>query len=239
VTVEFISAAEVHDLQGRIAAARRLASDQAAQGQLSADDPVYWENLFESNAAAVLDTLGRVQLPSDRAVRYRFYGRRGADLLVRPFVARASTDVSTIRQLIDWHPPPDSLARSATAAPTRDVEFLYRHFAYERSARGCYEYWVAVQELWASARWVHSRIVADAGEFAAIVEGEQWQVNHQLERYEPAVVVGDDSTQLAVLLLCPLDRQAITLHRIEIGAEQDVRFVEAIDVAVGPRGYVM
>jgi hypothetical protein len=239
VTVEFISAAEVHDLQGRVAAARKLASEQAAEGRLSPDDPAYWEGLFEANAAAVLATLGRVQLPSDRAVRYRFYGRRGADLLVRPFVARTSTDVSTIRQLIDWHPPPDSLAVSAAAAPTRDVEFLYRHFTYERSARGCYEYWVLIQELWASARWVHSRVIADADEFAAIVQGDQWRMNHEIERYEPAVIVGDDAAQLAVLLLCPLERQAITLHRIEIGPEQDVRFVESIDVAVGPRGYVM
>jgi hypothetical protein len=239
VSVEFVSAAEVHDLQSRVAAARKLASDEAAKGGLAPQDPAYWEALFESNAAAVLDTLGRVQLPSDRAVRYRFYGRRGADLLVRPFVARTSTDVSTIRQLIDWHPPPDSLAGSAAAAPTRDVEFLYRHFTYERSARGCYEYWVGIQELWASARWVHSRVIADADDFAAIVAGEQWRTNHEVERYEPAVIVGDDGAQLAVLLLCPLERQAITLHRIEIGADQEVRFVESIDVAVGPRGYLM
>jgi hypothetical protein len=237
--VEFVPSAEVHLLQGRIATARKLASDGAAQGDLSPDEPVYWQQLFESNAGAVLDTLGRVRLPSDRMVRYRFYGRRGADLLVRPFVARTGTDVSTIRQLIDWHPPPDSLARSVTAAPTRDVEFLYRHFTYERSARGCYEYWIAIQELWASARWVHSRVIADADEFAAVVQADQWRLNHEVERYEPAVVVEEETIQLAVLLFCPLERQAVTLHRIEIGADQDVRFVEAIDVAIGPRGYLM
>lgn len=239
MSVEFVPAAEVHDLQGRVARARQLASDEAAEGRVSADDPTYWEDLFEANAAAVLGSLGRVHLPSDRSVRYRFYGRRGADLLVRPFVARTSTDVSTIRQLIDWHPPPDSLARSVAAAPTRDVDLLYRHFAYERSARGFYEYWIGIQELWASARWVHSRVIADGEAFAAVAQGERWTVNHAVERYEPAVVVGEETAQLAVLLFCPLERQAITLHRIEIGADQAVRFVEAIDVALGPRGYLM
>jgi hypothetical protein len=239
MSVEFVPAAEVRELQDRIVEARRLASEEALAAKQAADDPAYWERLFESNAAAALGKLRRVQLPPDRVVRYRFYGRRGADLLVRPFVARTTTDVSTIRQLIDWHPAPDSVARSTAAAPTRDVEFLYRHFAYERSARGYYEYWIGIQELWASARWVHSRVIADGEDFAAVVKNDRWQLHHEVQRYEPAVVVGEESAQLAVLLFCPLERQSVTLHRIEIGTDQDVRFVESIDVALGPRGYLM
>jgi hypothetical protein len=74
----------------------------------------------------------------DYVVRYRFYERRRGDLLVRPFVARATTDVETIRQLIDWHPAPDSVAPSLRGRPDRDVELLYRHFEYEASAEGCF-----------------------------------------------------------------------------------------------------
>ena len=239
MSVEFVPAAVVRDLESRVAQARRQAEEPRAGG---CDDPnkaEYWEELFEANAAAALAVLGRVQLPLGYVVRYRFFGRRGGDLLVRPFVARATTDVSTIRQLIDWHPPPDSVAPALRGRLSRDVEFLYRHFTFERSVAGYFEYWIAMQELWASARWVHSRVIADAAEFTAVAGSDDWQVNHPVERFEPAVVIEDGRTQLAVLLHCALDRQAITLHRIEIGADQEVQFVDAIAVAQGPRGYMM
>ncbi len=237
--VEFVPATVVRDLEGRVAHARRQAQESPAGRSTDRDQAEYWEELFEANAAATLAALGRVRLPPEHVVRYRFFGRRGADLLVRPFVARATTDVSAIRQLIDWHPPPDSVAPALRGRPSRDVEFLYRHFTFEHTAAGYFEYWVAMQELWASARWVHSQVIADGAEFSAVTGSEDWHVDHPVERFEPAVVIEHGRAQLAVLLHCALDRQAITLHRIEIGADQGVQFVEAISVAQGPRGYMM
>ena len=48
----------------------------------------------------------------------------------------------------------------------QDVELLYRHFDFERSAAGVFEYWLAIQELWASQRWIHSTVIADAEQLA-------------------------------------------------------------------------
>jgi hypothetical protein len=238
--VEFIPPSGVRDLMARVERARHMVTDRFPNAPGRLDDPAYWESVFEANAAAVLDVLRRVQLPSTHAVRYRFYGRAGGDLLVRPFVARTTTDVSTIRRLIDWHPAPDSVAPALRAQATQDVEFLYGHFTYERSAFGFFEYWVAMQELWASARWVHSRVIADANDFAEITGRAQWRIEQQVERFEPAVILdGDGGAQLAVLLHCHLDRASVALYRIEIRKDQTVQFVEAIPVAHGPRGYVM
>jgi hypothetical protein len=238
MSVEFVPAAMVEDLAERVRAARGAVND-AQGGDDEPEGAAYWESLFEANANAVLGVLGRVKLPHGYVVRYRFYTRQGADLLVRPFVARDSTDVTMIRELIDWHPAPDSVAPMLRTQPNRDSDFLYRHFAFERTAAGYYEYWMAMQELWASARWIHSRVIATREEFAALAEQSGWQIEREVEHFEPAVVGDDTQAQLAVLVFCPLERQTVTLHRIEIGADQSIQFVEAIPVARGPRGYLM
>lgn len=238
MSVQFVSADVVRDLRKRVLDARQKASSDQLEGEVSPERPEYWQCLFESNAAAVLAALSRVRLKSDYVVRYRFYGRRGGDLLVRPFVARATTDVETFRQILDWHPPPDSVAPSH--APTdRDVELLYRHFEYEDSTEGRFEYWVAIQEVWASARWVHSTVVADTDELRALTSHGDWEIDHPLERCEPAIVVEGGVARLAVAVLCRLDRQTITLHQVEIYPDQRVEFANAIPIARGPRGYVI
>jgi hypothetical protein len=50
-----------------------------------ADDPEYWQDLFERNATAVLDVLPKVHLAAGHAL-IPLHGRRDGDLLVRPFV---------------------------------------------------------------------------------------------------------------------------------------------------------
>jgi hypothetical protein len=238
--VQFVSADVVRSLQKRVLDARQQATSvQVVDGDASPERPAYWECVFENNAAAVLAVLPRVRLKPDYVVRYRFYERRGGDLLVRPFVARATTDVETIRQLIDWHPAPDSVAPSLVARPDRDVDLLYRHFEYEASAEGCFEYWIAMQELWASARWIHSTVVADADELRALTSEGEWDMDHPLERCETAVVQEAGIARLAVPVLCRLDRQTITLQQIEIHADQRIEFANAIPIARGPRGYLI
>lgn len=238
MSVEFIAATHVRAVMGRIQEARQRAGDICGPVRPS-DDARYWESLFETSAAAVLGALPEVQLSPGFAVRYRFFGERGRDLLVRPFVARSRTDVEMVRQLLDWHPPPDSLTSTLATYPTRDVELLYRHFSFAPSAIGVFEYWLAMQELWASQRWTHSHLIASAPELSQITAGEGWQVIHPVEAYEPAVVRDDGSARLAVLIQCPLGRFEITLQQIEIAADQSVRFAEPILVASGPRGYML
>jgi hypothetical protein len=235
MSVEFISAAHVRDLTKRIEQARQSAIDDFGVPPQS-PDARYWEPLFEANAARVLAVVSTVSLPGDLVVRYRFYRQRGGDLLVRPFVARSGTDVASVRRLLDWHAPPDS---AAGVAHTQDVELLYRHFSFAPSAVGYFEYWLLLQELWASARWAHSHLIASADELSQITAGEGWQVLHPVESYEPAVVVGDRGARLAILLQCPLRRFEITLQQIDVGADQSVRYGEPILVASGPRGYVL
>jgi hypothetical protein len=237
MSVEYVPAAVVKDLAERVAGARHTVNEQERSD--TGDEVAYWEHLFEANAAAVLDVLGRVQLPLGYVVRYRFFSRQGADLLVRPFVARGSTDVTVIRELIDWHPPPDSMAAAMRAHPNRDADFLYRHFTFERSPSGYYEYWIAMQELWGSARWIHSRVLASEADFSSIASQPGWQVEHEAENFQPAVVADDTQAQLAVMVFCPLERQAVVLHRIEIGADQSIQYADPIVVARGPRGYLM
>jgi len=237
---EFIPAEVVHDLTARIAAARETATAIASSPSHPAESAAYWEQTFEVNAASVLAVLGRVHLPPGYIVRYRFYGRHGGDLLVRPFVARSSTDVDTIRQLIDWHPPPDSVAVSLRSQATRDVDFLYRHFTFERSPRGIFEYWLAMQELWASAAWIHSRIIADEDAFLGITQREGWRVDNAPERFEPVIVADDEGgAQAAVLLYSPLGRESILLQRVQIGSDQAITLLETVPVAQGPRGYTI
>ncbi|HTO59370.1 MAG TPA: hypothetical protein VMJ74_16330 [Pseudomonadales bacterium] len=202
-------------------------------------DAGYWESLFEANASEVLSVLPSVHTADGFVVRYRFYGQRGRDLLVRPFVARAGTDVGTVRQLLDWHAAPDSVAAARANVPTQDVELLYRHFSFPDTAAGVFEYWLAMQELWASAQWAHSHVIASAAELSQITAGEGWQVIHPVEAYEPAVVRSAHGGRLAVLIECPIERFEIALHQIDIGADHSIRYGEPVTVAQGPRGYVL
>jgi hypothetical protein len=236
MAVEHLPPALVRDLADRLALARRRASEEVPESRADADDARYWQRVFEGNAAAVLGVLTRVQLAPDHVVRYRYYGRRGSDFLVRPFVVRHGTDVSAVLRLLDWHPPPDASRGERGSEP--DIELLYRHFQFEPSPAGVFEYWVAVQELWASQRWIHSTIIADAEQFAELTAGADWQVERPVERVEPAVVRDAEINQIAVLLYCPIERHNITFHRIRVLPDRSVEFAESILVAHGPRGYL-
>lgn len=237
--VEHLAPESVRDLAERIAAARRRASEALPEARGQADDATYWQMVFEANAAAVLEVLERVRLRDGYVVRYRFYGRRGSDLLVRPFVARADTDVSAALRLLDWHPPPDAGA-VAGSREARDVELLYQYFQYPRSADGVFEYWMAMQELWASQRWIHSTVVTDAEQLAALTLGAEWHVDRPVERCEPGVVLAaDGSGQLAVLVHCPIERYMVTFNRVCIHPDQSIELAETLVVAQGPRGYLI
>ena len=237
MTVEHLPADTVRDLGDRVARARRAASEQLPEQRDHADDSSYWQQVFEANAAALLATLPRVQLTPGYVVRYRFYGRRGNDFCIRPFVARADTDVSSLMRVLDWHEPPDA-GRGGESGSGRDVELLYRHFTVEPSVAGAFEYWLAMQELWASQRWIHSTVIVDAEHFAQITAGPDWTVERPVERVEPAVIRDDDGSHIAVLVHSPIDRHLVTFHRVRITAQQAVVYAESITVAHGPRGYV-
>ncbi|MFN8640587.1 MAG: hypothetical protein U0802_02585 [Candidatus Binatia bacterium] len=233
--VEHLDAVLVRALRERIAAARAAASADRPEQRSDADDPLYWQRLFEGNAAAVLAALTRVRLAAGHAVRYRFYGRRDGDLLVRPFVTRSGSDLSAILKLLDWHAPPDATA--PTGGPSQDAELLYRYLTYEDSAAGVFEYFLAVQELWASQRWIHATVLADADELARLTASGDWRVDRPVERVEPAVVrSGPDGADLAVLVHNPLGRHTVTFHRVRIGADRSLVFAESLLVASGPRG---
>src|SRR5262249_47558641 len=121
---------------------------------------------------------------------------------------------------------------------SRDVELLYRHFEFEPSAAGVFEYWIAMQELWASQRWIHSTIIADADQFAQLTAAADWRTERPVERVEPAVIRDGDASQIAVLLYSPLERHAVTFHRVRVAADHSIEFAESILVAHGPRGYL-
>jgi hypothetical protein len=235
MSVEFIPAAHVHELGQRITEARQRALDRC--GTAHQPDPAYWEQLFETNAAEVLAALPAVTLPTGFVVRYRFFEQCGHDLLVRPFVARSRTDIAGVRSLIDWHPPPDSVATALVGNLTQDVALLYRHFRFPRTASGVFEYWLAMQEVWASQRWAHAHLIASAVDLSQITSGGGWEVVHPVEAYEPAVVLSDNSARLAVLIESPIRRFTITLEQIDIAADQSLRYGEPVLVASGPRGY--
>jgi len=238
MSVEFVPAAHVRAVSQRIQEARQRVLDARGVPPQNPDES-YWQSLFEANAAEVLGTIGSVRIAEGFAVRYRFYGQKGRDLLVRPFVARPGTDVEAVRQLLDWHAPPDSAASALAAAPTQDVELLYRHFSFSRTAIGYFEYWLAMQELWASSRWAHSHLIASAEELSQITASGEWQVPHPVEVYEPAVVLGEGHARLAVLVECPLQRFEITLQQIDIREDQSLLYGEPVIVAQGPKGYVV
>ena len=223
MAVEFIPAAHVRVTTSRVEAARQRALDRCGVPPPS-PDATYWQTIFEATAAEVLTALPAVQITPGFVVRYRFFGQRGGDLLVRPFVARATTDVEAIRQLIDWHPAPDSVASSEAHRPTQDVDLLYRHCSYEPTATGVFDYWLAMQELWASQRWAHSHVIASAAELSQITAAPGWEVVHPVEAYEPAVVHGDGVAHLAVLVHCPLRSFEITLQQIEIASDHSLRY---------------
>lgn len=236
--VEHLPADIVRDLGDRVARARRAASEQLPEHRDQADDPSYWQQVFEANAAALLARFERVRLSPGYVVRYRFYGRRGNDFHVRPFVVRADTDVSSVMRLLDWHEPPDA-GRGGESGSGQDVELLYRHFTIEPTAAGVFEYWLAMQELWASQRWIHSTVIVDAGHFSQLTAGPDWTVERPVERVEPAVIRDGQSSQIAVLVHCPIDRHLVTFHRVRVTEAHAVVYAESILVAHGPRGYVI
>jgi hypothetical protein len=237
MSVDFIPAAHVRALTRYVEEARQRALDRCGVSPHSSDARA-WERLFEANAAEVLAALPAVSLPAGYVVRYRYFGQRGRDVLVRPFVARSSTDVDPVRHLLDWHAPPDSVAASLRSVPTQDVDLLYRHFSYPATAGGVFEYWLAMQEIWASGRWVHSHVITSAAEFSQVTAGGEWEVIHPVEAYEPAVVRAGTNTRLAVLIQSVLHRFLITLQQIDIDADQSLRYADPILVASGPQGYV-
>jgi len=118
------------------------------------------------------------------------------------------------------------------------VDLLYRHFAFPHTAAGAFEYWVVMQELWSSARWTHSRVIASADELMRITAAGDWQMIQPVEQHEPAVVRIGTTFRLAVLVFCPLQRFQIQLQQVEIDASQALHYLDPILVAAGPRGYL-
>src|SRR5262245_226208 len=83
MSVEFIPAAHVRAVTRCIEEARQRALDRCGAPPQSVE-PHYWELLFEANAAEVLAALPAITLAEGYVVRYRFFGQRGRDMLVRP-----------------------------------------------------------------------------------------------------------------------------------------------------------
>ncbi|GIW45256.1 MAG: hypothetical protein KatS3mg077_2538 [Candidatus Binatia bacterium] len=237
-TVEFIPRALVAACRERIQRVRERTG--ARIGAVPPRfDPHYWEAWFEANAEELLRSFPEVELRSGYSVRYRCFGQHGADLRVRPFVARAGVAVDSVQRILEWHAPPDSRGALEKGAPNQDVELLYSHFSFPRTAAGYFEYWFVMQEIWASARWAYSHVVADLEELGQLVAGPQWQLIHPVEQYQPAVVRSENCGVLAVLVHCPLQRFEVTLQRVEIDAQQALHYSEPILVASGPRGYIL
>jgi hypothetical protein len=237
MAVEFVPPTFVHDLIRRIGDARAEAlrgfERMPAPGDPGEMD--YWETVLEANARQVLGALEHTTLEPGMAVRYRFYEMRGGDLRARPFVARPGTDVDGFKRLLDWHPPPDA----AGVVSGRDAELLYRHFRYQRSPEGVFEYWFALQEIWASSAWAHARVIASADELGRLTSEPEWTVVQMAEHCAPAVAAGEESSHLAVLVYSPVRQQRIALEQITIGADQSIRYGEPVVVATGPRGWIL
>lgn len=236
MTVEALAPALVRDCSARIEAAR-TAAVAAVGGDAGA--PGYWESVFERNAAEVLQRFPEVRLPPGSVVRYVYYGRERTDLLIRPLVTRSGLDLHEVRDHLDWHAAPDSVARM-DGRPTRDVELLYRHFAFERTAIGYFTYWVVLQEIWGSARWVHSRLLADREAFETLLRSGGWQVHQDIERFEPCAVL-DPVGGCDLVVLCHgwLLANTVELVRVRIDADQAIRFHEPVLIASGPKGYLV
>lgn len=233
-----VSSQHVADSLSRLAAARECARGQgsATQAGLGATG---WERCLERNAEETLARFPHIVLRPRSRVRYRYFGQQGGDVRVRPFVAPEGFSLEQAERLISWHPAPDSMSPTERATPNADVELLYRHFTFPRTAHGYFDYWLVMQELWASSRWVHSAPIATEGEFLAVTRSPGWQVLVPLERYEPAVAWEGNRARLAVLVYCPLQRFEIALQRIDIDEQQALHYDEPIVVASGPRGYVL
>ncbi len=237
MAVDFVTAEFVHSLVRRIGEARANALEgfEKMPSSGAEDEASYWERVLEVNAARVVDALALTRLAAGHAVRYRFYEMRGGDLRARPFVTRASTDVAAFKRLLDWHPAPDA----GVVASGQDADLLYRHFEIDRSPAGVFEYWFAMQEIWASSRWAHSRVLATADELGQITAAEGWTVENLAEHCAPAVVSGEGSSHLAVLVYSPIGQQRIELQSIAIGEDKVVRYGAPVLVAAGPRGWIL
>jgi len=242
MAVEFVSPAFVHSLVRRVAEARTL----ALQGFERMPEPgsprecAYWEAVLEANAAHVLSVLTHTRLREGFRICYRFYGNEGGDLRVRPFAARSGTDVAVFRRVLDWHPPPDARGHAGTVWKTRDVDLLYRHFTFPRTAEGVFEYWFAVEEIWASTYWAHARVLATPEDVAHFLSRPGWHAEQSVEHCAPAVVLDpDQGSLLAVLVYSPLGREIVTLEQVAILPDQSVRYIESVPVGVGPKGYMV
>ncbi len=235
--LERLDPAAIRSAISAVENAHRSVSQESDEPETDIDDPEHWQGMLEANAAAVLAALDEIRIADGYVVRYRFFERTEGDLKVRPFAARSTTDVTAVRSVLEWHPPPDS-GIAAQRPSNRDAELLYQHFSFEPTAIGVFQYWMAMQEIWASAEWVHTRVVTGREDFAEIVSSGEWQVEQELETHQPAVLRNEDGAHLAVLLYSPLRRHSIVLQQVEIRADKTVAFAAPITVASGPRGYI-
>jgi hypothetical protein len=238
MAVEFVAADFVHALIRRIGDARAdaLRGFEKMPNPGAPDEADYWERVLEANAERILAVLEQTRLTPGHVVRYRFYEMRGGDLWARPFVTRQGSDVAAVRRLLDWHPAPDAGAVSAG----QDADLLYRHFTFPRTAEGVFEYWFAMQEIWASTRWAHARVIASAEELGQLTAQEDWIVDHVPEHCAPAVLsTPEGASHLAVLVYSPIGQQRVSLEQISIGSDQVPRYGEPVTVANGPRGWVL
>jgi len=237
MAVEFVAAEFVGALVRRVGEARAeaLRGFERMPAAGAAGEREYWEAVLAANAARVLAVLRHTRLRADHAVGYRFYEMRGGDLRARPFVTRVGADLATIRRLLDWHPAPDAGA----VAGGQDADLLYRHFEMQRSPEGVFEYWFAMQEIWASSRWAHARVLATAEDLALVTAQEGWEVRHLPDHCAPAVFGDADTSHLAVLVYSPIGHQRIALEQIVVAADQSVRYGEPVVVATGPRGWIL
>ncbi len=238
MSVETLSSEEVRAALNAVERAHQKVSEEVPGSRSEEDDPQHWQDILEANAAAVLAELDHVALDEGYVVRYRFFERIKSEIRVRPFVARRTTDVELVRAALGWHPPPDSGSAAENLRTNRDAGLLYEHFTFTDSALGVLHYWLAMQEIWASAGWVHTRIVADQNHFAELVAGDDWQIEQSVESYQPVVMRGEQGAHLALLLYSPLERHSIGLQQIEIRPDKSIVFAAPIAVATGPRGYV-
>ncbi len=238
MNVETLTSEEVRAAVAAVQEAHRKVGEEVPGSRHEEDDPAHWQTILEANALAVLGALDHVSIEDGFVVRYRFYERHQNEIRVRPFVARRTTDVELVRAALEWHPPPDSGTAIEKLRANRDAGLLYRHFDFTDSAIGVFQYWLAMQEIWASAAWVHTRVVADREHFAEIVTSGDWQVEQSVESYQPMVVRRGEGAHLALLLYSPLERHSIGLQQVEIRPDKSIVFADPITVAAGPRGYV-
>lgn len=233
-----IPSSHVADALARLAAARKSAEDDENQGsgRFGALD---WERCLARHAKETLARFPHIVLRPRVRVQYRYFGEQGGEVRVRPFVAPEGFSREQAQRVITWHPAPDSMTPRERAAPHADVELLYRHFTFPRTPTGYFDYWLVMQELWASSRWVLSSPIATKQEFEARTCAAGWEVVAACEAYEPAVVVEGNRACLAVLVYCPVERFEIALQRITVDERQAIQFDDPIVVARGPRGYVL